>query len=352
MVKRIGLLALGAALLAACTQPAPSGVLGAQGAKVPSNAGGGQASVFLPNPVQVTGNQTLTDANDADAAVPASAYARVALSNLDGSGYLRGAYAVVRSETGDAAYSPTNTFTFTRHDDRFEQVMAYFWVTEAQKYLQSLGFGTGDLPPVNMRPQHVRINQWGQDNSFQTDTKDELRFGKGGVDDAEDGEVIVHEYGHAVHAAQVPGFGASPQAGAIGEAFGDYLAVSVGLAVAQQYGMPVRTSPACVGDWDSTSYSSAPHCLRRVDTNKTVADLVGEVHADGEVWSRALWDIRAALGAYRADRVIVNAQFAFAPDTTFVAAANATVTAAERLYGRASADLVRQAFRARGIAAQ
>ena len=64
------------------------------------------------------------------------------LTNLDGSGYLRGDWANVVSETGNPAYSPTNTFIYTRHQDEFEQVMAYYWITEAQKYIQSLGFGT------------------------------------------------------------------------------------------------------------------------------------------------------------------------------------------------------------------
>jgi zinc metalloprotease ZmpB len=40
------------------------------------------------------------------------------------------------NETGDPAYLPTNTFECGRHDDRFEQVMAYYWITEAQKYIQ------------------------------------------------------------------------------------------------------------------------------------------------------------------------------------------------------------------------
>ena len=54
-----------------------------------------------------------------------------------------------------------------------------------------------------------------------------ITFGKGGVDDAEDAEVIVHEYGHSVQDDQVPGFGPRLEAGSIGEAFGDYLAVTV-----------------------------------------------------------------------------------------------------------------------------
>jgi len=60
-----------------------------------------------------------------------------------------------------------------------------------------------------------------------------------------------------------------------------------------------------------------PHCLRRVDGTKTVADVEGEVHADGEIWSRALWDIRTALGDTEANRIIINAQFSFKADTSF-----------------------------------
>ncbi|MCU7821384.1 M4 family metallopeptidase [Kitasatospora sp. DSM 101779] len=303
----------------------------------------------MVNPVQSSGDEGLTDSKDAASAVPASAYARVALRNLDGSGYLSGRWAAVRSETGAPAYSPSGSFTFTRDADQFEQVMAYFWVNEAQEYLQGLGFGS-ELPGANDRVQPVRINQWGSDNSFFTDKKDEIRFGKGGVDDAEDAEVIVHEYGHAVHEAQVPGFGASPEAGAIGEAFGDYLAVAVGAAADAKYGWSSLTPEACVADWDSTGYTAGPvHCLRRLDTGKVYGDKVGEVHADGEIWSQALYDIRKALGARTADRIIVNAQFSFAPDTSFSAAALATVDTARRMYGPGAADTVRKAFAARQI---
>ncbi|MEV6208921.1 M4 family metallopeptidase [Kitasatospora sp. NPDC051914] len=312
-------------------------------------AAGPVGQVFMVNPVQSTGDESLTDGKDAATAVPASAYATVALRNLDGSGHLSGRWAVVRSETGTPASSATGDFRYTRDADQFEQVMAYFWVNEAQEYLQGLGFGS-ELPGANDRAQPVRINQWGADNSFFTDKKDEIRFGKGGVDDAEDAEVIVHEYGHAVHEAQVPGFGTSPEAGAIGEAFGDYLAVAVGAAADAKYGWASLAPEACVADWDSTGYSAGPvHCLRRLDTGKVYGDKVGEVHADGEIWSQALYDIRKALGARTADRIIVNAQFSFAPDTSFSAAALATVDTARRMYGAGAADTVRQAFAARQI---
>ena len=175
-------------------------------------AGTASAGVFKVNPVQSSGNETLTDQKDSATAVPAKDYYDVTLTNLDGSGYLRGDWANVKSETGKPAFAaPGGSYVYNRHDDQFEQVMAYYWVTQAQLYLQSLGFGGahGDLRPVNAESQDVRINQYGADNSFSRDDNDEITFGKGGVDDAEDAEVIVHEYGHAVHDAQVAGLRAA-----------------------------------------------------------------------------------------------------------------------------------------------
>ncbi|MFE1410293.1 M4 family metallopeptidase [Streptomyces sp. NPDC058746] len=343
MPRRIpsGLIAAATATVAIALAAPASASASTPGASLP------QGRVFMVNPVQSSGDQTLADAKDSATAVPASAYATAALRNLDASGGLSGKWAYVRSDTGASA-KVADAASYNRRDDQFEQVMAYFWVNEAQEYLQGLGFGS-ELPGANDRAQPVRINQYGADNSFFTDKKDEIRFGKGGVDDAEDAEVIVHEYGHAVHEAQVPGFGTSPEAGAIGEAFGDYLAVEVGANADARYGWPRKTDLACVADWDSVPYSGTPHCLRRIDGSKVYADREGEVHADGEIWSRALFDIRGALGARTADRIIVNAQFGFAPDTSFTDAALKTVATAERMYGKSAADSVRAAFKARQI---
>ncbi|MFL5919795.1 MAG: bacillolysin [Gaiellaceae bacterium] len=317
--------------------------------KVGNGSSTGSGTVFLSNPVQSLGAESLTDQKDSDAAVPAAAYHVVTLTNLDGSGFLRGDYANVYSSTGNLAFSPTNTFAYTRHQDEFEQVMAYYWITEAQKYIHSLGFGVSRRA-IDNRPQAVRINQLGYDNSFATDhPKNELRFGKGGVDDAEDGEVILHEYGHAIHFSQNFSF-ASEEAGAISEGFADYWAVTVSDVVDTSLGIPQLEPLACVADWDSTSYTSTvPHCLRRVDGNLHYpGDLNGEVHHDGQIWSRALWDIRQSLGHVRADTLILQGSFDF-PGTTMTALATSTVAAAQSLYGSGVANTVRQKFVDRGI---
>ena len=315
-----------------------------------SGSSTGPGRVFVPNPGQDLGDQSLTDQKDADYPALADAYHEVTLTHLDGSGFLHGSYATIVGSTGNLAYSPTSTFLYDRQQDEFEQVMAYYWITQAQEYIQSLGFGAGGpLPPVNEEPQRMRINQWGIDNSFATTHKDEMRLGKGGVDDAEDAEVILHEYGHAIHFAQDFQF-STDEAGAISEGFGDYWAVTVSEHVRAALGLPASPDPACVADWDATSYTSTvPHCLRRVDEDLVYPDdLVGQVHADGRIWSRALWDIRGTVGPVRADTAILAGQFGFDGGTMPSLAARIVESAGD-LFGAGVAGQVEDVFEGRGI---
>jgi hypothetical protein len=346
-------LALVTGLAAAALVAGSVAAVPAIAAKPGSGSSTGSARIFMVNPIQSSGDQTLVDDKDSADAVPESAYAIVDLRNLDGSGRLSGAWANVRTSTGTPAYSTSNEFFFDRDQDQFEQTMGYFWINEAQEYLQSLGFGD-DLPEILKRPYDVRIGQYGLDNSYMWSKHDYIRLGKGGVDDAEDAEVIVHEYGHAIHHDQVDGFGEGLDAGAIGESFGDYFAVSVGLAAADRYEWPVAANAACPMDWDAASYTAAPHCIRRFDTNLTVERRVNRIHADGQIWSQALWEIRGGyedLGmSTRAwDTTLILSQFDYAPDTTWQAAARATYLVAQDRDGQAAADLVRDRFAARGI---
>jgi len=320
----------------------PTSAFGRQPANSGSTALG---RVFFPNPVAELQNESLTDQKDADYAALQPAYRTVQLTNLNGSGYLCGAWACVVSETGDPAFSTNGQYLYNRHDDRFEQVMAYYWVTQAQLYVQSLGFGA-TYPGIDNQPQRVRLNQLGYDNSFATDhPRLELRFGKGGVDDAEDAEVILHEYGHALHFSSSPTFyGAGEESGAIGEGFGDYLAADVTAIIAP------TPDPACVADWDSVSYTAGPvHCLRRLDTTKMYpADLDGEVHSDGEIWSHALWNLRTALGNAHADTAVLLTQVG-QDNPTMPSLAADIVQTVRTLYGTAAATAAFAAFHDRGI---
>jgi hypothetical protein len=294
-----------------------------------------------------SGNQDLTDRKDADYAALNSERVSRPLVGLDGSGYLRGQWAIIVSETGKPAYETDCTWNYTRSDDRFEQVMAYYWVTTSQLYTRGLGFGVNPgWPAINGDQQRVRINQWGLDNSFATDhPKDEMRFGKGGVDDAEDAEVILHELGHQIHFSASPTFFATVEAGGISEGFGDYWAATV-----VEWAAGPTSDPACIADWDAISYTAGPvHCLRRLDRNLTYpADITGAVHRDGQIWSHALWNLRTAIGATHADTAILWAQIGWT-GTTMPALAQRIVDQVTTRYGAAEGVQATAAFAERGI---
>jgi Zn-dependent metalloprotease len=300
----------------------------------------GTGQVFQANAVVATRNNNLVDSRDAASAVPASAYSLVTLQGLTGNNRLDGQFASGaasrRRATGTA-----NSFVFLRDNNGFSETMAYFHIDFAQRYIQSLGFTN-----VNNRQQVFAIDRLKQDNSFYSLNSKEISLGTGGVDDAEDGEVIVHEYGHAVQDNQVPGFGSTLQGGAMGEGFGDYLAATVNAALVGDFQI------TCIAEWDATFYAAGvPHCLRRVDSTKHFPeDAVGQVHADGEMWSASLFQIRTALGAARADRLILQAHFLLSARANFSDGSNALVTAAIALgFTVAEVNTVRTILLSRGF---
>ena len=182
----------------------------------------GTGQVFLVNAVVATRDNTLRDEKDAASAVPASAYRTVTLLGLDGTGYLDGTYAS-SSASKRRVTSSTQIFVYDRSSNGFSETMGYYYFDYAQRYIQALGFEN-----VNNRQQIFSIDRYNKDNSFYESSSKTITLGTGGVDDAEDAEVMWHEYGHSILDNQVPGFGTSAESDALGEGFGDYWAGTVG----------------------------------------------------------------------------------------------------------------------------
>lgn len=301
----------------------------------------GTGQVFKDNAVVATQNNNLVDNNDAASAVPTTAYSTVTLQGLNGNNRLDGQFASGSASRVRAA-GTNNSFIFLRNSNSFSETMAYFHIDTAQRYIQSLGFTS-----VNNRQLVYSIDRLTDDNSFYSPSNKQITYGTGGVDDSEDGEVIVHEYGHSVQDNQVPGFGAVEEGGAMGEGFGDYLGATVNATIAGEFQI------TCIAEWDATSYAAGvPHCLRRLDSTKHYpGDKDGEVHDDGEMWSASLFQIRTALGSPRADKLIIQAHFLLSTRATFRDGANALITAAINLgYTAAEVTSIRTVLINRGFA--
>ena len=275
----------------------------------------GTGDVFDPNPVQTSDNHGLKDQSDSNSSVPSSEYFTRTLQGLDGTGYLQGPYCST-SPTSGRANESSLVFQYQRKNNDFEEVMSYYHIDEFQRYLQAIG-----QMNASNRQQLVDVNGTSSDNSWFDTGNRRITYGYGGVDDAEDADIIVHEYGHALH-YDVQGSIGGSENGAMSEGYGDYFAASF-------------YDDALVGEWDAVSYTGGPyHYLRRVDENLYYPNnLNNQVHHDGQIWSAGLWDFRSAVGREVADNIIVEGMSLMSRNTKMDAAANFLLTAEQQLYG-------------------
>lgn len=320
----------------------------------------GEAKLFVPNPVVDQGSYVkLRDRGDRNSRRLTRSREPVDLERIkEGQTCLRGPFA--RAKLGP---SRTNVCkdslkwnSIKRRSNKFEALMAFFHLTSAQQYIRTL-----DLPAINKRSQVVVANAVTEDNSYYLPGRDEIQLGTGGVDDGEDADVIVHEYGHAVQDDQNPdAFRAFGNAvGAMGEGFGDYLAAAHSTELV---GFDPEWTP-CIMEWDATSYDDNFEpgiCLRRADINGVDpggwddADTVSErqalcgafnIHCVGQVWSSALLKLRQALGDDASgrsiiDRIVLGSHFMLPSNPDFAEASAALIAADDDLYGGANcADL-------------
>jgi len=245
--------------------------------------GGTWGRVFYPNPVVSLQDEELAW----QAQIPASAYRRVRLAHVDPSGYLAGVYADTGA-TASRVFQPDGLFLYERGQTGFLEVMAYCFVSRVMAWLLREGW-----PGLFSQPLRINVQAPVGDHSKFLPQSWEMHLGTGGVMDAEDASIIIHELGHAIQEAQVKGWGSCAQdmpIRAMGQGFGDWLA-TLYFAKARR-----KFHPTYVGDWDARGYIPPSHYLRRVDMAKTMDDWQGQEHADGEIWSAALWELYLRLG--------------------------------------------------------
>jgi Zn-dependent metalloprotease len=303
-----------------------------------------KGQVFIPNPVVALDKDNLIDLGDKEQEVLAKAYRKVKLDNLAGDGYLKGSY-VDTGNTVRRAKSDGNQFVYSRKDERFGEVMAYYHIDSLQSYLQSLGFN-GEKKILN-RPIMVKVHGVKEDQSWfdPSPGKEDLTFGSGGVNDAEDGDIIIHEYGHAIANGIVRGFGQSKEARAMGEGLSDYLAASF----FERFKTASRKVK--IGEWDAKGYTAgSTECLRRLDSKKHFPeDMRGEGHDDGEIWSTCLWAVRRVLGRKKADTVILESMYYLDQYSGFKDGADAILMAEKNLYGSKKEKALTKIFKDSGI---
>jgi hypothetical protein len=318
----------------------------------------GDAMIYDPNPPVMQGDFTgLADHGNADYPQLTNLRTPVVLQRIaDGQSCLSGQFAAVKvvkkHRKKRVCRSDLDWSWVTRASRYFEALMAYFHIDRIQAYIQQ---DLGILDASN-RQQVVIANAFKADNAFYSPMTRRIELGKGGVDDGEDADVIVHEYGHAIQDAMIRGYGISFDSAAMGEGFGDYLAA----AASAEFAPPPLTPPsydphACIADWDAVSYTfGEPHCLRRADRPETLAEhrtFCGKsFHCLGQVWSSALYHLREIDGLGQdMDAIAIRANSFMGRSPSFSEAANALLLADANLNGSANQAAILAEMQSRGF---
>ncbi len=300
--------------------------------------------VFHGNPVEVLNNTGLTDTSNVD-----SAQTGCLLGRLTSGTALNGTW-VNTSITGSPRATPPYNYARSASPLLADEVNVYYHVDRSKQQLEQLGFPTVMGFSINTDAHDPTLG----DNAHYVPSTKILEFGTGGVDDAQDGDIVHHEYGHAIQDNQVPGYGTTAEGGAAGEGFGDYWAAS--MTDDQQ---ATALGSACVGAWDAVAYSPynpgtpGSGCLRRVDSAKQYPrDLNFQVHQDGAIWSAALWRLRndPSVGPGVADRLVIKSHTFIAKSALFINLADAMLSADTALFPSEShAAAINAAFKAGGV---
>jgi hypothetical protein len=175
-----------------------------------------------------------------------------------------------------------------------------------------------------------------------------------------DAEVILHEYTHGVFRRLIPTIGGI-QGGAMNEGNSDFFALN--------YFTPAGAPPDgsyIAGSFSDQDFASGIRS-RPYSTNLSMNDLsyadfgrvrgYPEVHADGEIWVQAMWELRARLiknygfdeGRHRVAQLMIDAMKRSPQTPSFVDMRDALIGADQANNKGADAGLIWEAFARRGM---
>jgi Zn-dependent metalloprotease len=234
-------------------------------------------TVNLPN-MDITANSSgfLTDGNG---------YVNTGITGpVSGSLSLSGSWSTVRTANVTPTFTTTfnaglNTITFDNNSNIRER-SAYYHVNVVHDHMKAAmpTFSGMDFS----LPTNVDVS--GTCNAFYNGVSINFYAQGGGCTSfATVADVIYHEYGHGINNEFYIDNGGTFQNGAMGEGYADFWAYSISESPVVGYGTDLAVS---------TDY------IRRYDEGRKVypINIVGEVHADGEIIAGAWWDTYLNLG--------------------------------------------------------
>ncbi|HJT97380.1 MAG TPA: PepSY domain-containing protein [Rhodanobacteraceae bacterium] len=313
----------------------------------------GNGTIWTPDPLSedlaTYGDPGYLDGNNADTPELTAALVPVVLENITnnaGTYTLEGPYAVCQDfDTPHDAGCPSQSssdFSVTRSALTFDAVMGYYHITTYLKYVnETLG-----VPAMPLHhPGGIHFDPHGfsdADNSQYSSGGENLTLGRGGVDDAQDADVIIHELGHGIH-DWVTG-GHLSQAEGLSEGVGDYNAGSYSRDFPGQW-TPGDAPYFWTFSWDGHN-PFWPGRVTNYELNHTYAQARNqEIHTAGQYWASCNLLVRDVVGGAVMDKAYFEGLSMTGAGTNQQAAAQAVINAAAALgYSQSQIDAFGEAY--------
>lgn len=301
----------------------------------------GTATVFDPDPLTTArgtyGSAGFTDSGDADSVQLTAQLQNVTLNDItQGTGIyvLEGPWARCNDwdpPIGGVNDCPTPTtpdFSVTRNNQKFEGPHVYHLIDKQMRYL-NLTLGVTVVP--NTVAGGVRFDPHGfngDDNSSFTPSTDRLTFGEGGVDDAEDADVVLHELGHGLHDWMTNGGGSQTQG--LSEGVGDYFASSYNRSTG--HWTPSDPQWFWMFHWDGHGSDTWPGRVTNWNLNHTYPGNLGsDIHSQGQYWASCNLVAWVAIGRDAMDKAMLRGLAMTSGSSNQKVAAQAVITAASTM---------------------
>jgi hypothetical protein len=254
--------------------------------------------VFAVNPIHSSGiayGDVFTDRNDSTSTALENqmVWKPIQVKYENDSFFLESEYLYfgeIRGPVDTITYENNDTAVYTRDMQPFEKMNAYYHINTIAEYIDLMGHD--DLTDTLLVDVHAGF----ADNSGYRPSLHSLEFGDGGVDDAEDGEVVVHEFAHSLSERASPDNTVGSERTAMEEGTADYFCKSYSQTVSSFFRDQVFSWDGHNEFWAGIDINSS----KRYPT-----DLKGDRNSDRDIWSSALMCVQDFIGKKQADSLVL-----------------------------------------------
>jgi hypothetical protein len=226
--------------------------------------------------------------------------------------------------------SHKDSLLVTRNTNIFKQEMALFHIHQYQMYIQSLGFS-------NLKRQLWvdPIGDFGENSRFEFSTENPyILLGIGGIPDAEDADVITHEYSHAVAFYIAPNTIDGEERIGIDEGNADIMAVLYSRKLSDYNWRKVF-------NWDGNESWNGRNTL---NTKNYLNDFVLQRYSLGNIWSGAVTDIAEEIGIDTTVTLLLTAMASLQTNMTIPQFANLFIQADSILFNKYHYGSIKNSF--------